>query len=192
MKRLSKTARRRPGRPRKFGRPSRVIAVTLPEDAIDRLRRVHRDLAWAILKLLDKGQAATLATDAQPDVELVTIAERRSLIVVNRDAVGNLPGVSIVPLYGNRAFLALDIDRGMSDLELSVVDRLAQPRINGREREAIADLRAKLTAWRHDPAVQVETRAIIVIEEPVAARVTKARRKTSSRSRAHPFRSGPT
>jgi hypothetical protein len=53
------------GRPSKFGRPSRVVALTLPEDAIDRLRRVHRDLGWAILKLLDREprQAARTGDD---------------------------------------------------------------------------------------------------------------------------------
>ena len=183
MNRRPQIAGKRPGRPSKFGRPSRVIAVTLPEDAIARLRRVHRDLAWAIVQLLD-GEAQPSRSggdDKQEDVELVTIAERRSLIVVNREVIASLPGVNIIPLYGNRAFLALDIDRGMSDLELSVVDRLSQPGIDSREREAVTRLRAKLTAWRRDPALQVHTRAIIVLEEPSAATPARA---TAARSAA--------
>ena len=77
--------------------------MTLPEDAIDRLRRVHRDLGWAIVKLLDKGPHPTLARaeDTQPDVELVTVADRRSLIVVNRELIRDLPGVNILPLSGS-------------------------------------------------------------------------------------------
>ena len=111
--------RRRRGRPFKFGRPSRVVALTLPEDAIDRLRRVHRDPGWAILELLDRQQprvAAQRGTLDQPDVELVGVADRRSLIVVNHDVIKTLPGVNIVPLSGSRAFLALEIDRGMSEI----------------------------------------------------------------------------
>jgi hypothetical protein len=143
------TARRR-GRPSKFGRPSRVVALTLPEDAIDRLRRVHRDLGWAILKLLDREPhpAARNGDDIQPDVELVTIADRRSLIVVNREIITNLPGVNIIPLSANRAFLAVDIDRGMSDLELAVSDRLGDPTIERAERRALVALRSRLTTWR--------------------------------------------
>src|ERR1700736_3007106 len=135
-RRFQAAAKRRRGRPSKFGRPSRVVALTLPEDAIDRLRRVHRDLGWAIVNLLDKapGPASTRGEDAQPDVELVTVADRRSLIVVNREVIRNLPGVNIIPLSGNRAFLALDIHRGMSDLELAVFDRLGDPTIERRER----------------------------------------------------------
>jgi hypothetical protein len=167
-RRLPEPPKRR-GRPSKFGRPSRVIALTLPEDTIDRLRRVHRDLGWAIVKLLDKAPRAATAPgdDAQPDVELVTVADRRSLIVVNREVIRNLPGVNIIPLSGTRAFLALDIDRGMSDLELAVSDRLGDPTIDRRERRALEKLRAQLTLWRRDHGLQFHTRAIIVVERLV-------------------------
>ena len=89
MNRRPQGASRGRGRPPKFGRPSRVVALTLPEDAIDRLRRVHRDLGWAIVKLLDHESvpASTGDPDVQPDVELVTVADRRSLIVVNREVI---------------------------------------------------------------------------------------------------------
>jgi hypothetical protein len=188
------TARRR-GRPSKFGRPSRVVALTLPEDAIDRLRRVHRDLGWAILKLLDREPhpAARNGDDIQPDVELVTIADRRSLIVVNREIITNLPGVNIIPLSANRAFLAVDIDRGMSDLELAVSDRLGDPTIERAERRALVALRSRLTTWRRDRGLKVQTRAIIVVErliekpadrnERAAARGVAARRAAARAAR---------
>jgi hypothetical protein len=168
MDRGSRDSKRR-GRPPKFGRPSRVVALTLPEDAIDRLRRVHRDLGWAVVKLLDRESDSLSARgdEVQPDVELVTVGDRRSLIVVNREVIRNLPGVNIIPLSGNRAFLALDIDRGMSDLELAVTDRLADPTIERRQRLALDKLRAQLTAWRRDRGLQFHTRAIIVVERLV-------------------------
>lgn len=185
------TTRKRPGRPPKFGRPSRVVAITLPEDAIDRLRRVHRDLGWAIVKLLDGvGSARTKPRDEEPDVELVGIADRRWLIVVNREVIRNLPGVNIIPLNGTRAFLALDIDRGLSDLELAVNDRLADIKVDRRERRALTDLQAHLRTWRHDQALRFHTRAIIVVERlvkqpsdregPAAARQKAARRRLTA------------
>jgi hypothetical protein len=187
----SQSAARRRGRPSKFGRPSRVVALTLPEDAIDRLRRVHRDLGWAIVKLLDQEPhpASRPAELAQPDVELVAVADRRSLIVVNREVIRNLPGVNLIPLGGNRAFLTLDIDRGMSDLELAVSDRLADPTVDRRERRALVSLRAQLTTWRRDHGLHFHTRAIIVVERLVkkpsdrevngAARAVAARRMSA-------------
>jgi hypothetical protein len=177
------SARRRRGRPSKFGRPSRVVAVTLPHDAIERLRRVHRDLGWAIMALLDKDAPAAAhrhaPRDAEPDVELVTVADRRALIVVNREHIRHLPGVSLIPMRGNRAFVALDIDRGMSDLELAVSDRLDEPAVDPTEIRALEDLRSQLTAWRRDHDLKFHRRAIIVVER---------RPKTNGNGRRAPVR----
>jgi hypothetical protein len=168
MNRPSEAAGRPRGRPSKFGRPSRVVAVTLPHDAIERLRRVHRDLGWAIMTLLDKETAAPgprrSGRDVDPEVELLAVADRRSLIVVNREHIKHLPGVSIIPLRGNLGFVALDIDRGMSDLELAVTDRLDEPALDRDEARALEELRAQLTAWRRDHDLRFHRRAIIVVE----------------------------
>jgi hypothetical protein len=164
MDRDPKSASRKRGRPPKFGRPSRVVALTLPEDTIDRLRRVHRDIGWAIVSLLDKQPGRAAQDRHAPDVELVTVAGRRSLIAVNQEAIKNLPGVNIIPLSGTRAFLALDIDRGMSDLELAVTDRLADSTVGRRERQALVALKSQLASWRRDHGLKVHTRAIIVVE----------------------------
>ena len=159
----------RRGRPSKFGRPSHVVALTLPEDVIRGLRKVHPDIAWAIVTLFEKRSNRAPDEGAQPDAELVTIAERRSLIVVNRAVFKSLPGISIITLSANRAFLALDAGRGMADLELAVIDRLDDPASERRERVALKGLRAQLRTWRHDRTLRVHTRAIIVVE-----RITRA------------------
>jgi len=155
------------GRPSKFGRPSRVVAVTLPHDAVERLRRINRDLGWAIMTLLDKEAPAPVqrtGRDGEPDVELVAVADRRSMIVINRELIRHLPGVNIIPLRGNRAFVALDIDRGMSDLELAVTDRLDEPTLDRDEVRGLEELRAQLTSWRRDHDLKFHRRAIIVVE----------------------------
>jgi hypothetical protein len=153
------------GRPSKFGRPSQVVALTLPDEVIRGLRKVHPDVGWAIVTLFEKSPAgASAKAESQPDVELVTIADRRSLIVVNRAVVKSLPGINIIPLHGNRAFLALDLSRGTPDLELAVIDRLEDPSVGARERKALRELRSQLRAWRHDSTLRFHTRAIIVVE----------------------------
>jgi hypothetical protein len=191
MKRSTQPVARPRGRPSKFGRPSRVVAVTLPQDAIERLHRVHRDLGWAIMTLLDNEEAGprpvrTERILAEPDVELVTIGDRRALIVVNREIIRHLPGVNIIPFRGNRAFVALDIDRGMSDLELAVTDRLADASLEPREARALGDLRAHLTSWRRDHDLKILRRAIIVVERRAktgAARPLPGVPKTGERQR---------
>ena len=69
---------RKRGRPRKFPQPSQVVALTLPEDVVRGLRRVHPDLAWAIVTLFEKHPPSRVGAAAD-DVELVTIAGRQSL-----------------------------------------------------------------------------------------------------------------
>ena len=95
----------------------------------------------------------------------MSVADRRSLIAVNREVIGDLPGVNTVPLSGTRAFLALDINRGMSDLELAVVDRLADPSLGRDQRHALSRLRTQLRTWRLDPTLQFHRQTIIVVEE---------------------------
>ena len=153
------------GRPPKFGRRGQVIAVTLPEEVVRGLRKLHEDLGWAIVTLFEKSPKALAATRrAHEDAELVTVGGRRSLIVVNKTLFNNLQGVNIMPLHGDRAFLALQPGRDMSDLELAVIDRLTSPALAPRERQALVRLRTLLRKWRKDRALRIETRAIIVLE----------------------------
>ena len=153
----------RRGRPPKFGRPGQVVALTLPPDVVRALRRVDTDLAWAIVTLVGKQPTEQLRS-RPPDCELVRVGGRGSLIVVNRAVFKQLPGVQVIPLYGNRGFLALEEGRGMADLELAVIDRLASRSIDAEEAEALQGLRAQLRKWRLDPRLRCRTRTIIIVE----------------------------
>jgi hypothetical protein len=66
-------------------------------------------------------------------------------MVVNRAALKSLPGVSMVPLTGDRAFPVLEPGQGVPDLELAVVDRLEDPSVESRERQALVELRSQLS-----------------------------------------------
>ncbi len=158
--------------------------MTLPDDVVGGLRNVHPDLAWAIVTLFEKSPAAPEA--ARPDAELVTIAERRSLIVVNRKAFTRLPGVHIIPLDNDRAFLALEPGRGMADLELAVIDRLSAS-TKPRERKALSDLQVQLRKWRHSRAFRFHTHAIIVVEHASKRREGRHRPSNSVRKNSAPL-----
>lgn len=166
---LAPHARR--GRPSKFGQPSHVLALTLPDEVVRGLRRIDPDVGWAIVTLFEKSPTRTAGeASAHPNVELVTIADRRSLIVINRAVFRHLRGVNIVPLHGDRAFLALEAGRGMSDLELAVVDSLEDPTVDARERKALQNLRRQLRAWRLDRSLRFHSRSIIVVEKAARRR----------------------
>ena len=155
------------GRPPKFGRRGRVVALTLPQEVVLGLQKINADLAWAIVTLFEKT-AKTRSVSRRPsnEAELVAVGGPRSLIVVPRQLFLslNLPGVSIIPLHDDRAFLALQPGRGMSDLVLAVDDRLAAAPLERREAAALRRLRAQLRQWRRNPRLRCEARTIIVVE----------------------------
>lgn len=139
--------------------------MTLPDDTLRALNRVDPDTGWAIVKLLELEPRERQQERHQADVELARIATRRSLIVVNRAVFKSLPGVNLIPLSDRRAFLALDPGRGMSDLELVVIDRLSDLSLGERERDGLGALRTQLAAWRRNRRLKFHSRSIIVVEQ---------------------------
>jgi hypothetical protein len=89
------------------------------------------------------------------------------------------PGANLIPFTDTHALLALDPGRGLSDLELAVIDRLADARINPRERGALEGFRAQLAAWRRDKALRFHPRSIIVVERMSGPRSAKTRPRSA-------------
>jgi hypothetical protein len=144
----------------KFGRPARLVTLTLPTDVIDWLGRIDDDPAWALVKLHERSSRA-VRRKGNSVADLVQLPGNRALILVQPDAFKRLKGVSIIPLADGRGFLALDSNRGVADLELAVLDRLEMASLSETEREALSVMRAKLKQWRLD-GIEFESRAIIV------------------------------
>lgn len=160
--------------------------MTLPEEVVRGLRRINADLGWAIVTLFENQDADGGPAEPVPDVELAIVGPRRKLIVVRRSAFGSLPGVSIIPLSRDRAFLALEPGRGMADLELAVADRLEDELVGDTERRALLELRQLLRLWRQDPALRFATRVIVVGE------VLRGPKKSADAARsARPSTKGP-
>jgi len=161
-----KPARGKRGRPPKFGRRGQVVTLTLPEDVVVGLKRLDSDLAWAVVRLYERAARRAAPHDGDRAIAgLVRVAERRSLIVVDRAGFTRLPGVTIVPVSATRAFLALEPGLGISDLELAVNERLDEAAVDAREARALTRLRAQLRRWRRDRGLRFHTRAIIEVEE---------------------------
>ena len=158
---VSSTAPRR-GRPPKFGRPAQLVTLTLPDDVVAWLSTVDPDLGWAIVKVYER---MTKGRSKRPSdiADLVQLPGDRALILVQPEPFRHLKGVSIIPLSDGRGFLALESGRGVSDLELAVIDRLESPALGAAEREALSHLRELLKQWRKD-GVRFESRSIIVAE----------------------------
>jgi hypothetical protein len=156
---------RKRGRPPKFDRPSRLVAMTLPEDVIAALRTRDRDLAQAVVAVIGEaegdGREGRLVRKAT--ATLVQIAPRRFLIAVNPSALKHLPGCELVPIGSGMAFLALGPGRGLADLVLAVMDRLEEPGVEAQERDALLEIRASLRGWMRDKKLAHEIRSIVVV-----------------------------
>lgn len=153
-----KSSRKR-GRPPKFGREADLVSLTLPRDVIDWLAAIDDDLGWAIVRLHER---ATKSRRTDGDVaQLLRFPGERALIVVRAELFKDMPGVSLIPLAEGRAFLAMEMGKGVADLELFVLDRIDDPRVDATERAALNSLRLQLKRWRQE-GVRFEARSIVI------------------------------
>ena len=152
---------RKRGRPQKFGRAAQLISLTLPRDVIDWLASIDEDMGWALVKLHER---ASKGRNQEIHIaQLVRFPGDRALIQVQSALFNEMPGVSLIPLSDDRAFLALDAGKGVADLELIVLDRLDDAKINADERAALIKLRQLLKQWRQE-GIRFESRSIIVAQ----------------------------
>ena len=108
VERRPKSSRgKRRGRPPKFGRPSRLVAMTLPDDVLESLRTLHPDPAWAVVRLVEsrfRDRKVPRQSSAPPAIaELVHLPGKRGLIVVQTTVFRRLQGISTIPLADGRA-----------------------------------------------------------------------------------------
>ena len=165
-------ASRSRGRPPKFGRPARLVALTLPEDTIQGLKAIDGDLAKAVVALVDKAHGRTTVppSEAEPPVSLAHVNDSRALIVIDPSIFREIPGCAVIPLSEGRAFLALDPGRTLADLELAVADMLDDETLIDAEREALGALRNSLREWRRDDSLSFHTRSIVLVERALGWR----------------------
>ncbi|MCC6163473.1 MAG: hypothetical protein IT182_09010 [Acidobacteria bacterium] len=168
------------GRPPKFGRPSTLVALTLPQDAVEFLQQTDPDVGWAIVKLVDRlrgrDEAEAGGSGEPPDVDLLPIGHGQSLIVVREDAFDDLPDVKLVSLGQGRAFLAFAPDTTIATLELALIDRLEGESLDPTHRARLARFRHVLRDWRHDRRLTFSTRSIVIVERPEPVRPRGPRR----------------
>ena len=154
-------AKQGPGRPPKYGRPSRAVTLTLPEDVLARLGGIDPDLGQAVVKLVEDRPLRR--AEVRRAAELASYGNHAVIVVTPVKALKRLPGVQLIPLGNGRALISLQSPHSVPQLELDLRDALAGVDA-GPERatlEAIADL---LKDARQSRGVRLEERTIIVLE----------------------------
>ena len=152
-----------PGRPPKYGRPSRAVTITLPEDVIASLGAVDADLGRAIVTIT--GRKGKPRSRVLRPAEVASYGGHHAVIIVNpAKALKRLPGVQLVPVGNGRALIALEPALSIPQLELSVRDALEQQSMNALERQTLEAIASILQQARRSRGVSLEARTIIVLE----------------------------
>ena len=95
----------RRGRPRKFGRPSRAVTLTLPDDVLAALSGVDDDLSRAIVQL---SQPLLRDVVIRSPAELSKYGDSAVIVIKRLPTLNRMPGVSLVTLPDGRALTSLD------------------------------------------------------------------------------------
>ena len=149
------------GRPRKFGRPSRPVTLTLPDDVIERLGALDTDLGRAVVGLVKRVRGKTAP---RLPAEVATHGSHSVILVTPVAALRKLRGVQLVPVSDGRALIALDHPHGIAQLELDLRDVLEKASVKGRNRLVLEALAAILRDARFSQGLTVQERSIIVFE----------------------------
>jgi hypothetical protein len=157
-----KTAKPGPGRPRKFGRPSAAVTVTLPEDVLTRLRTIDPDLGRAIVTVVERQRMKRLR-GPQP-AELSRYGNHAVIVVNPANALKRIPGVELVPAGNGRALISLSVPHSVAALELAVRDTLEATDIPASERDTLRAVAGILREARRSRGVSLKERSIIVLE----------------------------
>lgn len=153
------------GRPRKYGRPSRAVTVTLPEDVLERMSTIHADVGSAIVNMVQRTAPARL----QPirSAEVARFGNHAVIIVTPSRALKRLRGVQLVPIGDGRALISLASSMSISAFELQVRDALEREDVQRREREVLKSVADILRHGRASRDMAFESRTIIVLASKV-------------------------
>ena len=162
MNKIATLAPARRGRPSKYGRPSRAVTVTLPEDALTRLGAVDTDLGRAIVKVVEYRTPARVP--AIKPAEIASYGNHAVIIVTPAKALKRLPSVQLVPIGNGRCLIALEPPHSIPQLELDIRDVLARDSITGAERGTLEAVVEILRGARASRDLKPEERTIIVLE----------------------------
>ena len=156
------------GRPKKYGRPSRAVTVTLPEDVLARLSAVNTDLGRAIVTIAEKNGHSR--PRAIRPAELARYGKHAVIVVTPLKALRRLAGVQLVPIANGRCLISLDEPDSIPQLELEIRDAIDRNDASRSERDALAAIANILRRARASRGVSLEERTIIVLESKRARR----------------------
>jgi hypothetical protein len=157
----------------KYGRASRTVTVTLPEDVIERLCAVDDDLGRAIVALAERRATATAPAQRLRQPHVTSFGNHAVIVVTPAKELRRLPGVQLVPIGNDRALISLERRYSVPQLELDLRDAIDRG-APAPERQTLAALAEILRESRLSRRVTLEERTIIVLESKRTRRKARA------------------
>lgn len=152
------------GRPAKFGEPSRVVTLTLPERVLSRLAMIDGDRARAIVKATDAFFPSEGDACSDPVRELVIDRNRSLISVPNCRQLRSIPWLTLIEIACGYNILSISPGIPIEKLEVTICDILdAQSDVTESERNILESLLCHLRAPRRNHSVQKEE--ILVIDK---------------------------
>ena len=172
----------RRGRPRKFTTPSRAVTLTLPEDVLNALAGIDRDLSRAVVRVVQPE----LGKKAHPSAELASFGRHAVIVVRPSRTLERRTGVVLVPLPDGRALISFEESKTIPELELQLQDLLEDPQLAAPDRSIFEQISGILREARRSSTVAVRRRNIIVFvttppTRPRTAGATGRKKKTIRR-----------
>lgn len=172
----------RRGRPQKFGRRSRPVTLTLPEDVIAALARIDDDLSRAVVRVV---QPTLSNRRAMPPVELSKFGKGAVIVIRPVPAMSRIPGVRLAPLPDGRTLITLKESMNVHEFELRLRDALDSDRnVKPWERSIMSSVGEILRAARKTNKVGLHRRGIIVLQSfrqrTTASRTAAGGRRSAS------------
>lgn len=150
----------RRGRPRKFGRPARSVAITLPLDVIGRLERMDSDLSRAIVRLAARsGRERSAVLEA----ELSRFGRRAVIVVSPSRTLRGIAGVELIPLPSGRALISLERSLTPEAFELRLRDAL-ETGVPDADEAGLRQVVKVLADARRSGEARLQVRTILVLE----------------------------
>jgi len=165
-----KIVKSRRGRPLKFGRPARTVALTLPEDIIAALTSVDADLGRAVVNV---SQPLVQHAVPLPIAELSRYGHSAVIVIKPVPSLERIPGVTLVPLPDGRALISLDETMTVYEFELKLRDVLSEKPTGEslRDRKALTAVADILKMARSARDITVHRRGIIVLQSTRGGRI---------------------
>jgi hypothetical protein len=161
-----------PGRPSKYGRASRAVTLTLPEDVIERLSAVNVDLGRAIVALAERP--GSVRAPRMRLAEVTSYGNHAVIVVTPVKELRRLPGVQLVPIGNGRALISLEPRYSVPQLELDLRDAIERSDAPPSERRTLIALADILQQSRRSRRITLEERTIIVLESKRTRRRARA------------------